>query len=76
MARTAWTAAPSPWRSARGWARANITAKLMVPRTKKAARATLKVRWTWLRLPRVLASEMLLERATGRPAVETISSRL
>ena len=53
-----------------------MTTKLTVPRTKKVTRATLKMRWTWLRLPRVLASEMLLERATGSPAVETISSRL
>ena len=76
MACTAWTAMPSPWRSARGWASRNMTAKLTVPRTKKAARATLKIRRTWLRRPRALASAMLLDRATGRPAVDTISSRL
>ena len=49
---------------------------LMAPRITKVSRATRKIRWTWFRRSMALASEMVLDMATGRPAVETISRRL
>ena len=49
---------------------------LAMPSTRKAVRATRNTRLTWFRRPRALASEMVLDRATGRPAVEMVSSRL
>ena len=76
ITRTAGAAKLSPWRLARSWAKRNITRLLMVPRMTKVTRQTRKTRSTWLRRFRALASEMVLDMATGRPAVEIISSRL
>ena len=76
ITRTAGAARLSPWRLARGWAKTNITRLLMEPRMTKVTSATRKTRFTWFRRSRALASEMVLDMATGRPAVEIISSRL
>ena len=76
ITRTAGAARLSPWRLARGWAKTNITRLLMEPRMTKVTSATRKTRFTWFRRSRALASEMVLDMATGRPAVEIISSTL
>ena len=76
ITRTAGAARLSPWRLARGWAKRNMMRLLAMPSTKKAVRATRNTRLTWFRRPRALASEMVLDMATGRPAWEIISSRL
>ena len=76
ITRTAGAARLSPWRMARGWAKKNIMLALTAPSTRKVVKATRKTRLTWFRRPRALASEMVLDMATGRPAVEIISSRL
>ena len=61
---------------AMGAASTVIQKKLMRPRIRKVIKATRKVRWTWLWRPRALASEMVLDRATGRPAVEMVRKKL
>ena len=76
ITRTAGAARLSPCKMARGWAKRNMMRLLTVPRMTKVTRATRKTRLTWLRRFRALASEMVLDIATGRPAVETMSSRL
>ena len=59
---------------ARASARKNITKKEMSPRVRNSTRARRKVRRTWLRRFRALASLTSLDTATGRPAVDTVSS--
>ena len=54
-------------------ARKNITPKDTRPRAKNSTRARRKMRWTWFRRSRALASLTSLDTATGRPAVETVS---
>ncbi len=65
-----------PWRQARGWANRSIIRLLSTPRAKKVYRETRNTRSTCRPRPRVVASEMVLDMATGKPAVATISSRL
>ena len=49
--------------------------KLMVPRMQKATVARWNTLFTWLVRPRALASDTILDRATGRPPVEMTMSR-
>ena len=76
ITRTAGAARLSPG----GWPglgkKRNMMRPLAMPSTRKAVRATRNTRLTWFRRPRALASEMVLDMATGRPAWEIISSRL
>ena len=76
ITRTAGAARLSPCKFARGWAKINMMRLLMEPKMMNVTRATWNTRLTWLRRFRALASEMVFDMATGRSAVETISSRL
>ncbi len=49
--------------------------KLMVPRMQKATVARWNTLFTWLVRPRALASDTILDRATGSPPVEMTMSR-
>ena len=49
--------------------------KLRVPSTQKATSASWNTLCTWLARPRALASDTILDRATGRPPVEMMMSR-
>lgn len=49
--------------------------KLMVPSTQKVARARENTFFTWFPRPTALASDTILDRATGRPPVEMMMSR-
>ena len=51
-----------------------ISRKETPPSTRNIPSASWKVRRTWLRLPWALASLTSLDTATGRPAVEMVSS--
>ena len=44
------------------------------PRVRKAARDRRNTLCTWFCRPRALASDTILDTATGRPAVEIVSS--
>ena len=63
----------SPIRPARRAAPKYMMKKEMSPSAKKAPRATRNTLCTWSRRPMVLASDTILDRATGRPAVEMVS---
>ena len=43
------------------------------PTARKKKKVTSKILWVWLRRPETLASEIILDTATGTPAVEIIS---
>ena len=75
-ARTQYTADSSSMKLARFWPKKDMATKLMRPSRRKVRRATVKIRRTWFCLPRVLASETVLLRATGRPAVEMVRKKL
>ena len=69
------SASGEPMKSARMRLKISMNRVLVMPRTKKAALATRKVRRSWFRRPRASATETMRLRATGRPAVERVSSR-
>ena len=59
-----------------GPASTDMQKALTRPITKKVKRDTRKTFCTWFSRPRAWASEMVLERATGRPAVEMVKKKL